>query len=196
MIKLFFFCGSICLLATGCVFTRTETQVNFSPMVNQPLNAQKKTTLAVGEFTDSRLVQDKYVLFHKTDGYGNVTSGAYVTKEPVADILKKGLAEALQKNDFIGGDSGRYELHGDLQLFDGGVINGFWKTTAKAQITVRFELVEKNSGQPVWHDTFTGQTTKDFVFANKDFYASLFSDAATELAKRLIADKTFRSFFE
>jgi len=107
------------------------------------------------------------------------------------------LADALQKNGFVGDASSRYELQGDLQDFAGGVIQGFWSSTAKAEVTVRFELVEKATGQPVWHDTFSGQTTKKFVSGfDTDFLGSLFSDSADQLAQRLISDKSFRSFFE
>lgn len=189
------FCLS-CLLMTGCVFTRTETQVNFSPFVLASLGAQKKAALTVGDFTDSRFVEDKYVLLQKANGLGQVTSGAYVTKEPVADILKEGLAEAFQKNGFMTNGAAQYELHGDLKNFGGDVIQGFWSSTVKAGITVRFELIKVDSGQPVWHDTFTGQTTKKFVSGSPDLLAEMFDDAGTDLAKNLIEDKTFRSFFQ
>jgi ABC-type uncharacterized transport system auxiliary subunit len=189
------FCLS-CLLMTGCAFTRTETQVNFSPVVLASLGAQKKAALTVGDFTDSRLVEDKYVLLQKANGFGQTTSGAYVTKEPVADILKEGLAEALQKNGFVTNNAAQYELRGNLQSFGGDAIQGFWSSTVKAEITVRFELIKVDSGQPVWHDTFSGQTTKKFVSGGADFCAEVFADAGTDLAKNLIEDKTFRSFFQ
>jgi ABC-type uncharacterized transport system auxiliary subunit len=185
-----------CLLTSGCAFTRTETQVNFSPVVLDPIGPQRKAALTVGDFTDSRLVEDKYVLLQKANGYGQTTSGAFVTKEPVADILKQGLTEALRKNGFATNTTAQYELRGDLKSFGGGVIQGFWSSTTKAEITVRFELIKSDSGQPVWHDTFSGQTTKKYVLVGADFYAELFTDAGTDLVRKLIEDKTFRSFFQ
>jgi ABC-type uncharacterized transport system auxiliary subunit len=196
MLRPLIFGTALCFLLSGCVFTRTETQVHFSPPVLNSLGTQKKAALTVGDFTDSRLVQDKYVLLQKANGFGQTTSGAYVTKEPVADILKEGLAEALQKNGFATNNAVQYELHGDLQSFGGDVIQGFWSSTAKAEITVRFELIRTDSGQSVWHDTFKGQTTEKFQMGGADFFAELFAEAGTDLAKNLIADKTFRSFFE
>jgi hypothetical protein len=195
MVKNLLFCGIICLLATGCAFTRTETPVHFSPVINQPLSAQKKAALVVADFTDSRDVLDKYVLLHKSNGFGQVMAGAYVTKEPVADILKNGIEQVLKTNGFFGGIL-KYELHGDLKSFGGQEFQGFWKDSVKVEIAVHFELVDKNSGQSVWNNTVIGHTTETFSIGGNNTYGQAFSDSATDLAKNLIADKTFRSFFE
>lgn len=188
-------CLLLGLAATGCAFSRTETQVNFAPKVSQPLSAEHKASLTVGEIKDSRSVSDPNVLLHKSNAYGP-TSGAYVTKVPVADILKNGISDALKQNGFVSADAGKYELRGDLQEFSLEGFSGFWQATVKPKLVIRFELVEKSSGMPVWHDTFIGHAVGKTAMGDKDFLARMFSESADDLTRQLIADMTFRGFIE
>jgi hypothetical protein len=146
------------------------------------------------------MVTDAMVLLQKANAYGT-TSGAYVTETAVADVFREGLKRALEQNDFTGTNAVHYELHTDLRGFGvGGIQNGpFSSITVKPWMDVRFELDNKETGQPVWHDTFTGQTTDQASAWNgpgADDIAKYFSAAATDVVKQLLADKTFRSFFE
>lgn len=188
-------CALLCAFVSGCAFSRTETQVNFTPKINEPLKAERKSSLVVGQIKDSRTVSDANVLIHKENAYGT-TSGAYVTKTPVAEILKNGLAEALKQNGFISTDAGKYELRGDIQEFSLGAVTGFWQATVMPKLVVRFELVAKDSQAPVWHDTFIGRATGKTAMGDKDFLARMFSESADDLTKQLVTDKTFRSYFE
>jgi hypothetical protein len=61
---------------------------------------------------------------------------------------------------------------------------------------VRFELVEKTSGHPVWHDTYNGRTTGKTALGDKEFVAKMFTESADDLVKQLVSDKSFREFFE
>jgi hypothetical protein len=140
-------------------------------------------------------VTDPNVLLHKANAYGP-TSGAYVTKTPVAEILKTGVTEALKQNGFISADAGKYELRGDMQEFSIGGFSGFWQATVIPKLVVRFELVDKASEVPVWHDTFIGRTTGKTAMGDKEFLAKMFSESADDVAKQLVTDKTFRGFFE
>jgi len=190
-----FSCALLCAFVTGCAFSRTETQVNFAPKINEPLKAERKSSLVVGDIKDSRTVSDRNVLLHKANAYGT-TTGAYVTKTPVAEILKNGLADALKQNGFSSADAGKYELRGDIQEFSLGGMSGFWQATVVPKLVVRFELVEKDSQVPVWHDTFIGRSTGKTAMGDKEFLARMFSESADDLTKQLVTDKTFRSYFE
>jgi len=196
-----FFC---CILAgsllTGCAFSRTLVKLNFSPNVTQSLNAARKGSLEVGEVKDTRLVTDPLVLMQKANQYGP-TSGAYVTEVPVATIFRDGLKMALEQNGFTGMTAVHYELHTEIQNFGIGVIqNGLFSAmTAKPWLEVRFELMDKATGQSVWHDTYTGQVTEplsSWTGENGGFIAKVFPEVSQEVVKQLISDKTFRKFFE
>lgn len=187
-------------LLTGCAFTRTPVKVNFSPSVSQPVRTPAKAALEVGEMQDSRLVGDPFILLHKANEYGP-TSGAYVTVTPVAKIFREGVKEALDQNGFMGTNGVQYELRGQINGFGVGFIqNGVLSSpTSKGWLEVRFELVDKAKGLPVWHDTFTGQVTGSvsvWTGADKDDLAAAFSGAAQDAVKQLIGDAEFRNFFE
>jgi hypothetical protein len=187
-------------LLTGCAFSRTPVKLTFSPSVTQPLNSTRKGSLEVGEVKDTRLVKDPLVLMQKANAYG-ATSGAYVTEVPVATIFRDGLKMALEQNGFTGTNTVHYELLTELQNFDIGFIqNGLFSSpTLKPWLEARFELVDKATGQPVWHDTYTGQITEQgsaWNGAGGDTIAKAFSLASQEVVKQLIADKTFRNYFE
>jgi ABC-type uncharacterized transport system auxiliary subunit len=190
-----FACAAMAVVATGCAFSRTETPVTFAPKINQPLKAERKNSVTVGAFKDSRAVKDGNVLIHKQNEYGT-TSGAYVTKTPVTDILKSGIADAFQQNGFTSSAADKYELRGDLQEFTLEGVGGFWKATVKPKLAVRFELVDKATDQPVWHDTLIGHTTGQTAWGDKEFLGKMFSESADDLVTQLISDKTFRNFFE
>ena len=191
---------SLGISLTGCAFTRTPVQVDFSPSITEPLNAAHKGSLEVGEVKDSRLVTDPNVLMHKANEYG-ATSGAYVTAVPVANIFREGLTKALEQNGFVGSGAEHYVLRADLQGFgfhaiQNGVFSG---GTAKPWLEVRFELDNKYTGQPVWHDTFSGQVTDKLSAwdgADGARIARFFSLAATDAVKQLVEDRAFRSYFQ
>jgi len=198
---LFYFCCSLLVSGvTGCAFTRTPVKVTFAPSVTQPLKEVRKGALEVTKIKDTRLVEDPAVLVHKANEYGT-TSGAYVTDPPVGEIFGQGLKQALQQNGFSGENGVHYELHAELQNFGCGAIqNGILSSlTAKPWLEVRFELVDKTTDQRVWHDTYTGQVTEKvsaWTGPDGDFYAKVFSEVAEDVVKQLIADKTFRNYFE
>ena len=185
----------VCIVASGCAFTRTETKISFSPSVSLPLKAERKAALEVAEVKDSRPVKDKSVVIHKQNAYGT-TTGAYVSRTPVSEILRNGLIEAFKFNGFVGNTASNYELRVDLQEFGFDSIAGFWTATVKSKLVARFELVEKSSGDPKWHDTLIGRHTGKTAWGTKEFLADMFSKTADDLVKQLVEDKTFRSFFE
>jgi uncharacterized lipoprotein YajG len=196
-----FFC---CILAgsllTGCAFSRTPVKLSFSPSVTQPLSVARKGSLEIGEVKDTRLVSDPLVLMQKANQYGP-TSGAYVAAVPVATIFRDGLKMALEQNGFVGTNAVHYELRAELQNFGIGVIqNGvFSAVTAKPWLEVRFELVDKANGQPVWHDTYTGQVTESFsswTGEDGEFIAKVFPEVSQEVVKQLLSDRSFRNYFE
>ncbi len=183
---------------TGCAFSRTPVQVNLAPWVDQPLKVGLKASLEVGEVRDSRLVTDQFVLFQKANGYGP-TDGAYITDKPVAEIFRNGLAATLRQNGFMTTNGTSYELRGNIQSFGCGVIQrAFSASMAKSWLTVRFELVDKSTGLPVWHDTYDGQDTEQGPsgFEEGTFIATVFSKVSEDVIRQLVSDRAFRNYFE
>jgi hypothetical protein len=185
-------------LLTGCAFSRTSVQVNLAPRVDQPLRVEQKASLEVGDIKDSRLVTDNFVLLQKANAYGP-TEGAFVADKPVAEIFRNGLAATLQQNGFMTTNGTRYELRGEIQSFGCGAIQRFFSaSTVKTWLTVRFELVDKSTGLPVWHDTYNGQDTEPGSggIGAGGFIGSVFSKVSEDVIRQLVSDRTFRSYFE
>lgn len=196
-------CMTSCVFAitllTGCAFSRTPVKVNFSPVVENQLKAAHTNQLEIGTIKDSRPVTDEFVLIQKANGYGP-TSGAYVTAVPVTKIFQTGLQSALAQNGFTGSNQAQYKLNADLRGFGFGVIqNGLFNATGKPWMEIRFELDDSMTGQPVWHDIYTGHSTQKLSSwdgANQELLVKMFSQVAEDAIGQLIADKAFRSFFE
>ena len=185
----------LAIFSTGCAFTRTKVAINFNPAVDSPVGPKSVAYLSVGDIKDTRPVEDKYVLTHKFDGYGNQTSGAFVTEQPVAEVFKQGLIEALQTNGFARAESQKHlELRANIQEFDNRVIAGFLEATVKPELTVRFELLDDN-GTVVWRDTMIGRSTLQTPWGNGEFIVKTFNAAAEDAIRQLLADDSFRGYF-
>ena len=183
-------------LATGCAFSRTKVNVQFDPKISNPLGQNATAQLTVGEIRDSRPVTDPLVLSQKYNGYGQRTSGAYVAQEPVADIFKQGLQKVLDASGFTKSTQQRgLELKANIQEFDHDVIVGFWKATVKPKLTVRFELLDKQTGGSVWRDTYVGRDSLETTWGTGEFLVQTFNRAAEDVVRQLIADASFRKFF-
>jgi len=187
----------VSIVFVGCAFTRTETKVNFTPQIMSPLMAvASESSMSLAKIKDTRSVKDERVLMHKKNGYGQTTTGAYVADRPVAEILQSGVMTALRQNRFpVTDESGKYELRGDLQDFSFEVITGFWSGTVKPKISVRFEVVEKETGRSVWRDTYVGRDTMQASWGDAALVAEMFTKAANSIVDQLIADESFRSLF-
>jgi hypothetical protein len=184
----------VCFFATGCAFTRTETKLNLTGTVNAPLKSNPRAGLELGEITDARSDSEKFVLAHKQNDYGK-TTGAYVTKGPVADILRNGLAAALDRNGFFAKPGG-YRLTGILESVEFTALTGVLKATVESKFTARFELIETKSGRILWHDTFSGRAKDKTAWGTSALVGELSSKAAEDLISKLLVDRSFREFFE
>ena len=176
--------------------TRTETKLAFTPTVENPLGNQRKAGLEVGEIADKRPVKDKAVLIHKINGYGQTTSGAYVSQRPVAGVFKEGLVSTLDRNGFARAEGAKYELRGSIEEFEFEAISGLWKATVKPKLTVRLELFDKATGQSAWRETYFGRDTLETAWGDAAFVAMLFSKSAEDVLRQLVSDRAFRSHFD
>ena len=184
-------------LLTGCVFQRKTVQLTLAPKVDQPLKSSAGLPLAIGNFKDTRLVTDGFVLMQDENAYG-LTEGAFVTEKPVAEIFRDGLTAALEQNGFRLTLPAQYELRGDLQSSGISLINGILLPhQIKFWLTARFDLVEPLTGRTVWHDTYTGQdTATHLTMIRAKFIVPACSNMLVNTISQLVLDRNFRGFFE
>jgi len=191
------FCCALLLagLLSGCAWTQTPVQMSLAPRVNQPVRKPLKAALEVAPVKDTRPVDNPSVLIQKQNAYGK-TTGAYVTPKPVAEIFRDGLETALKQNGFETTNGTPYVLESTIQGYDYDTIAGFWQGTFIAKVTVRFELMNQTNDMPVWHDTYIGQDRAQAAIGTGQFVSDSFTRASDEVIRQLVADPTFRSFFE
>jgi hypothetical protein len=184
-------------LMTGCVFMRKPVSLTLAPQVNQPLPSGPKASLALGDFKDTRLVTDGFVLVQDENAYGP-TEGAFVTEKPVAEIFRDGVRMALEQDGFWITNAARYELRGNLQSSGITVVQGIvFNREIKFWLTTRFDLVDSATGLTVWHDTYTGQNTAtNLTWERKEFIVPACSNMLVNTINQLVSDRVFRSHFE
>lgn len=182
-------------LCTGCAFTRTKTNLEFTNFAQlRTAQIQSTVPVSVGPVRDSRSVKDPHVIMHKKNGYGQTTTGAYVTERPVGELFRDAIQETLSASGFVvAEENGRYELRTNIQDFDFEVITGFWKGTVKPKLSVRFELVDPDTGSSVWHDTYVGRQTFETGWESAELVAEMFSNSAMDVLDQLVNDANFQA---
>ncbi|SDE53619.1 hypothetical protein [Riemerella columbipharyngis] len=91
-------------------------------------------------------------------------SGAYVAEKPVAEILTEAIKKGFKEKNISVGNNNDYILKSELEKLDYEAISGFSTVQLIPQITVKFQLVDKD-GKVVWTDIITGKAnTKSIKF--------------------------------
>ena len=145
------------ILVTGCTSHKRTSTIQFQQNVIQPLVGTPKATLRVAEFEDYRRLDDKSVLVPQRNGHGYTTSAVVAGQQPIAGIFRDGLVQVLEENNFkLAPTSSIYELRGGIQDLSYNVVTDFWGATGRPKLQVRFELVNKFTGNSVWEKSYTG----------------------------------------
>lgn len=172
---------------TGCAFSVYDVDVDYK--YDKPVQADlSEINLEVGEVTDSRDVENPRMIMNQKNMYGQTTSGGWQAEKPLNEITKQALMDGLTKaNAKLAPSSTGLELSGDLLSFDGDIIMGAWQGTYKGKLTVKLQLVDKNSGKIIWRDTFIGSGE----VKGGDGVANCFKVALDDLVTDLLEDEYF-----
>ncbi|MBA4149064.1 MAG: hypothetical protein H0X66_13190 [Verrucomicrobia bacterium] len=185
------------VIVSGCASHKHTSHINFQPNVFQPLVSSPKASLRVAEFQDYRHVTDKAVLVSQRNGHGYTTSGVVAGQEPLAGIFRDGLIQVLEENNFeLAPTSGMYELRGGIRDLTFNVVTDFWGATGRPKLQVHFELVNRFSGNSVWKKTYTGGHALSTPWSADATMVKLFNESANDVLQQLLADNSFRRYFE
>ncbi len=184
------------VLLSGCAFTKTPVKIVLSPGPTQPL-ISSKAALNVGEVKDERTKSDPRAVWQKANAYGP-TSGAFVADRPVADLFRDAVEAALRANAFqVAATGATYELKTQIvDLKVESIQTGMFSSTSVSKLSVRFELLDKATGDSVWRDTMVGKSEDKPVWGGAEFVEKNFKTAPEDVLNLLVKDKAFRSFFE
>ena len=113
---------------------------------------------------------------------------------PRRRVFQGSASSTLQRNGFSGVGGANYELRGSIEEFEFDAISGFWKATVKPKLTVRFELLNKATGQSAWRETYFGRDTLETAWGDAEFIATMFSRSAEDVVRQLVNDAAFEPF--
>lgn len=146
-----------CYLAslTGCAFTVYDVAVNYQYPGTVSVNLSN-TTLEVGEFTDSRGMQNSRMLFHQKNLEGQTTTGGWQAEKPLGEIVRDGVIQALESaNANIQSDTPK-RLTGDILELSSSSVMGVFGGELKGKLLLKLQVEDFSKGEILWKDTIVG----------------------------------------
>lgn len=147
---------SFLVFLAGCAFSVYDVNVDYN--YDNPVKTRLDSiSLNIGEFKDSRNLENPRMIMNQTNGYGQTTTGGWQAEKPLADIVKDAVTDGLKKSGaVVDNNSENMVLSAELLGFDGGIKMGAWVGTYFGKISVKMQLMNKQTGDVIWRDTFVG----------------------------------------
>jgi len=173
---------------SGCAFSVYDVNVGYK--YNNPIVTDlSAATLAIGEFKDSRNVANPRMIMNQKNGYGQTTTGGWQAEKPLAEIVKDAVTDGLKKSGAIINENAKnLILSAELLEFDGDIKMGAWVGSYVGKMSVKIQLVNKDTGEIIWRDTFVGSGEAK---ANKGGIPSILKISLDNLVDNLLKDPLF-----
>lgn len=152
----------LCSTLTGCAFSVHDVKVNYqyNASVSQDLSTAKKAPVKIGEFKDERGMQNPRMIFNMQNLNGQTTTGGWQAEKPVAEIVRDGISQGLEKAKLpLSDTSGQLELRGELLEFDYKAIMGAWQGTIQPRLMVKLQIVDSANRAIIWKDTLISKAS-------------------------------------
>ena len=175
----------ILLFIAGCAFSVYDVKVGYQYQASDeiPINLSRVT---LGVFEDTRNIENKRMIIHKQNLYGDTTTGGAQAEKPLSEIIRDAVAQVLQAYS-SSNVSKSLVLTGELVDFNAEVIKGYWSSQYKGRLTQKFQLKDINTDEIVWRDSFTGVAT----VPSKDGPEGLFRATLDKVISIFIEDEFF-----
>lgn len=151
-----FVLGISLISLTSCALSNSVKQINYQSNLKVGNKLSYSKTVQIEPMKDTRGYQDEKVIFYKKNMYNQTMSGAYMAEKPVAEILTEAVKNGFQEKNISVNGSNDYILKSELEKLDYEAISGFSTVQLIPQITVKFQLIDKD-GKVVWTDLITGK---------------------------------------
>lgn len=147
---------SLLILLPGCAFTVYDVNVDYA--YDNPIDTDLSAVeLSMGEFKDLRNVENPRMIMNQKNGYGQTTTGGWQAEKPLIDIVKDAVTDGLKKSGVdINENTPNMILSAELLEFDGEIKMGAWSGSYVGKITVKMQLIDEESEEIIWRDTFIG----------------------------------------
>jgi hypothetical protein len=144
---------------SGCALTVNDTRVDYHytkvPAADFTSSPER---IKVGNFEDSRGMENPRMIMHSQNMYGNTMSGGTQAEKPLAEIVRDGVIQGLTTaHAHVADDDPSVVLTGELMEYGYTVVQGFWTGTANTKLMVKLRLTK--SGNTVWSDTILGKAS-------------------------------------
>ena len=143
-------------LTTGCAFTVHDVNVDYQ--YDKPVSSDLSfANIEVGDFSDTRDVENPRMIMHMKNGYGQTTSGGWQAEKPINEILRDAVIDGLgDAGANLMTSGGNLLLSGELLEVEGEIIMGAWVGSYKGKVSAKFQVKNNSTGKIIWRDTFIG----------------------------------------
>jgi len=148
--------GISLITLTSCALSNSVKQINYQSNLKVSDRLSSSKIVKIDEMKDMRGYSDEKVIFYKKNMYNQTMSGAYMAEKPVSEILTEAIKNGFNEKNISVNGSNDYILKSELQKLDYEAISGFSTVQLIPEITVKFQLVDKD-GKVVWTDLITGK---------------------------------------
>ena len=151
-----FVLGISLISLTSFALSNSAKQINYQSNLKIDNKLSSSKIVQIEPMKDTRGYKDEKVIFYKKNMYNQTMSGAYMAEKPVAEILTEAVKNGFQEKNISVNGSNDYILKSELEKLDYEAISGFSTVQLIPQITVKFQLIDKD-GKVVWTDLITGK---------------------------------------
>src|SRR5690606_9508072 len=130
---------SLVMLLSGCAFSVYDVNVDYK--YDNPIETDLSSiALDVGEFKDSRNVDNPRMIMNQKNGYGQTTTGGWQAEKPLIDIVKDAVIDGLKKSGVtLNENSQDMVLSAELLEFDGDIKMGAWVGSYVGKMSVKMQ---------------------------------------------------------
>lgn len=175
-------------LLGGCAYTQTELPLNyqFNGTSSNAQLSKKHTTVKIGDIADTRGVASSNLLFHKSNQYGQPTTGEYISKVPLTQIVQKAVTRGMYDLGYkVSPNSKNYILTGNISSLTNQVNEGIIEGTYDVKITLNMKLIDGNNGKALWSDTITGAGETSAIMMTDSVVKNTLNKALTNAVHHL-----------
>ncbi len=176
------------LFTSGCAFTVHDVYVDYK--YEKPIEYDfVPRQLEVGDVKDSRGAENPRMIMNMTNLNGATTSGGWQAEKALNEIVKDAVIQGLSNSNIdLSNPESEIKLSGELLAFDVETIMGAWQGTYKGKMTAKFELVDLDSGNIVWRDTFIGSAQ----VKGGEGVVGVLKETLDDLVTKFLNDKYFQ----
>jgi hypothetical protein len=184
--------GSILLAWLGaCAFTVHDVRVDY--VYREPVAidlSDVSERIRIGPFEDNRGNPNPRMIMNAQNGHHQTTTGGWQAEEPIAEIVRDGIAQGLAADHATLVDSSEsLVLTGEVLDYHYLLEEQFWSGTVRPLLTVKLRLSDATSGATVWRQSFTGSTSYHGSFMPAA--EMLFRGSLDDLVKKIASGRAF-----